>query len=249
MERRKLIVANWKMHKTIKEARNFLRDFKEQAKDAACDIVLCAPFTALAELKKLCEDSDIALGAQNCHFEEKGAYTGEVSAAMVRELCSHVIVGHSERRQLFHEDNETIKKKLFAAVQHGLRPILCVGENSSQRSAGREKEVVANQVTQALRGLSKSFWNSVIIAYEPVWAIGTGNNASPQQAEEMHQCIRHKVRELFDAQSSGHILILYGGSVTAENIGSFLSQPNIDGALVGGASLHPESFQKIVMFK
>ncbi len=228
--RKKIIVANWKMNKTIQEAVSFANEMNKHS-NFRCDVALCAPFTALSELRKSL-DKRFHVGAQNIHYEESGAFTGEVSALMIKEFCRHVIVGHSERRQLFKEDDLTINRKARTALKHGIIPVVCVGETLQERESGRTNEVVQKQIKEGLKDVDIG---QVIIAYEPVWAIGTGKNATPAQAEEVHAFIRRII-------CSEKTRILYGGYVKPENAGSLLKQKNIDGALVGGASLDVKNF-------
>ena len=240
-----LIAGNWKMNTTIDEARALVTEMRPEL-DRIEDIekVVCPPFISLAAVKKLLEGSTIKLGAQNLHFEEKGAYTGEVSPLMLAGLCEYVIIGHSERRQYFGESNETVNKKLRAALKVGLKPILCVGEKLAENEAGRAKEIVTGQVKAGFAGID--YPESLVIAYEPIWAIGTGKAASGAQANETIQLIRQQFAELYGEDNADKVRILYGGSVTAENIAEFIEEKEIDGALVGGASLKPAQFVSIV---
>ena len=210
--------------------------------------VLCPPFTALQAVRALLEGSDLGLGAQNMHWEEKGAFTGEVSPGMVRELCGYVILGHSERRLYFGETDETVNRKAKQALRKGLLPILCVGETLAEREAGKLNDIIGRQVTGGLKDISADDMKKVVIAYEPVWAIGTGKTATPEQANEVHALIRQKVKALYSADIAEGLRIQYGGSVTPENISTLMAMPDIDGALVGGASLKPESFAALVKF-
>ncbi|MBI4833142.1 MAG: triose-phosphate isomerase [Candidatus Lindowbacteria bacterium] len=247
--RRIMIAGNWKMHKLAGEAQALASDLKTRFSGTGSNVavVLCPPFTALAAVATVIADTKILLGAQNMHWEGKGAYTGEVSPLMLKDAgCTHVIIGHSERRQLFGETDETVDRKVHAALAAGLKPIVCVGETESQRDGGRTEAVVIGQVRSGLADLTAQRMSDVTIAYEPVWAIGTGKNATPQQAQEVHALIRGLIAEIFSAPVASSLLILYGGSVKPDNARELLAEPDIDGALVGGASLDADSFDKIV---
>jgi len=246
--RKRLIAGNWKMCKTTAEAVTFADYFKKEILQLRNEneIAICAPYTQLAALKLEFAGTGIGLGAQNMHFEEEGAYTGEISAAMLVEIgVDYCLVGHSERRQFFAETDATVNKKLHAAVRHGITPVFCVGEVLPEREAGREYEVVRRQVVTGLEGLSAQSVLGFVVAYEPVWAIGTGRNATAEQAEEMCVFIRNVVNERYGNETAEQIRILYGGSVKPENAGEILGMANIDGALVGGASLKPDLFLSI----
>lgn len=233
------------MHKTLREAEDFINDFLPRVKDFKADIGICPPFTSLFLLKKLLASSGVKLGAQNMFWEEKGAYTGEVSPSMLVDAgCELVIIGHSERRSILGETDEMINRKVKAALEHNLLPVLCVGETLAERREDRAREVVERQLREALKGVEKTC--SLVIAYEPVWAIGTGVNADKEDAEEMASFIRGLLAHMWDEEVSSHVRILYGGSVKPENIAGFIKEENIDGALVGGASLDPYSFAEIV---
>lgn len=248
--RKPLIVGNWKMNKTASEAADFLRDLLTRLPAVApnADVVLAPPFTSLeAARKALGPSSWISLGAQNVHWETQGAFTGEISAPMLRDLgCRYVIVGHSERRALFGERDETIQKKVRAARAQGLSPILCVGESLAEREAGQTESVITTQLTGSLAGFTAQDLATVTIAYEPVWAIGTGRAATTEQAVAVHRSIRTFVAARWGEATASAIRILYGGSVTPQNIASLLASDAIDGALVGGACLNPDSFATIV---
>lgn len=247
--RRPLIIGNWKMNKTASEAAVFIRDLCERLPASSnADVVLAPPFTALESARTALGPSPwISLGAQNVHWETHGAFTGEVSVPMLLDLgCRYVIVGHSERRALFGERDEDIKKKVRAALTHGLAPILCVGESLAERETGRTESVVTTQLTGSLAGLTTRNLATVTIAYEPVWAIGTGRAATTEQAVAVHRSIRLFVETGWDSETASAIRILYGGSVTPQNIESLLASDTIDGALVGGACLNPDSFVTIV---
>ncbi len=247
--RKKIIAANWKMNMTVAETEAFLEDFRLDIEEVqGVEIVIAPPFTALAKLSELLGGSQkVRLGAQNMYYEMSGAYTGEISPAMLRELfVRYVILGHSERRAIFGETDALINKKLLTALASELKPILCVGETLEERDAGREKEVLETQLKGSLAGVSAEQMLDVVIAYEPVWAIGTGRNASPEQAQDAHAHVRSVIASLTDAATADKVRIQYGGSVKPANAGTLLGQPDIDGALVGGASLEPRSFAEIV---
>jgi len=244
--RTKILAGNWKMHGTVEESAILTRKIVDELPDTPYRVVLCPPFTSLLKVSEILRDSKLYLGAQDTHWEREGAFTGEISPLMLRELgVRYVIVGHSERRKYFHETDEMINKKLKAALSFGLIPIFCVGETLEEREKGLEKEVVKRQLFKGLQGISREETEKIVIAYEPVWAIGTGKTASREDAEEMHK----EIRRLIDVMHYGtgeKVTILYGGSVKPENIRELTMMPNIDGALVGGASIKAESFLQIV---
>ncbi|MEJ2182117.1 MAG: triose-phosphate isomerase [Nitrospirota bacterium] len=246
--RKPFMAANWKMHKTVPEARAFVEEFAPLVTGAGeVDVVLAPSFTALYPVAELIKGTNIALSAQNVFYEEKGAYTGEVSPSMLRDLgCEYCIVGHSERRQYFGETDDVVNKKLRAAVAAGLKGIFCIGEPLEVRQAGKTNDLLKTQLTEGLRDVDLS---RVVIAYEPVWAIGTGVTATPEQAQDAHSFIRGHVASLYDGALAENVRILYGGSVKPDNTASLMEAPDIDGALVGGASLKPDSFANIVKFK
>ena len=246
--RKKIIAGNWKMNKTVSEAEYLAGDIARELGDCReVDVVLCPPFTALKVVGDAIADTFIKLGAQNMHWEPDGAYTGEISAGMLRSLyCHYVILGHSERRTYFHETNEIVNRKVKAAVHANLVPILCVGETLDERDAGQEKDVVRAQVEESLDGMVVEELKQVIIAYEPVWAIGTGRTASPQQAQEMHAYIREVLAGMVGEDTAQTIRIQYGGSMKPANAAELLAQPDIDGGLIGGASLEARTFVEIV---
>jgi triosephosphate isomerase len=249
IHRKKIIAGNWKMNKTQAEARELVADLlRELGRIDTVEIVLCPPFTALSAVSEaLNSASNVRLGAQNMHEAASGAYTGEISAGMLRELyVRYVILGHSERRQFFHEDNATVNRKLKAALAAELRPIVCVGETLPERESNKWKKVLETQLVEGLAGLTEKELPDIIIAYEPVWAIGTGKTASPAQAEEAHQWIRKVLGLTFTTAAAERVRIQYGGSVKAENAKELLSKPDIDGALVGGASLDARGFTAII---
>ncbi len=239
------IVGNWKMNTTLNEAVKLVSTMRP-ALDAIKGVekAVCPPFISLAAVKELIKGSSVKLGAQNLYFEEKGAYTGEVSSLMLAGLCEYVIIGHSERRGYFGETDQIVNKKLQAAMKAGLKPILCVGEKLDQNEAGKTKEVVTGQVRGGLAGLSYAV--DLVIAYEPIWAIGTGKAATGAQANETIGLIREQFAALYGNENAQKLRILYGGSVTADNIAEFISQKEIDGGLVGGASLKSDQFVSIV---
>lgn len=245
--RKPIIAGNWKMFKTSSEAVSFLAEVKGKAEIDGVESVICAPFTALPSLVKAAEGTTIAIGAQNVHYEDSGAYTGEISGGMLKELgVKYVIVGHSERRAYFGETDEIVNKKVHAAFRHGLTPIVCVGEKLEEREAGRTKEVCRVQTEGALQGLSAAQAAEVVIAYEPIWAIGTGKSSTAADAEDVIAYIRSVVKDLFGQSTADAIRIQYGGSVKPANVAEYLGQPNIDGALVGGASLEPASYVQLI---
>ncbi|MGC1479072.1 MAG: triose-phosphate isomerase [Chthoniobacterales bacterium] len=248
--RKKIIAANWKMHMTVAEAESFLKDFRLEVEDInGVEIILAPAFTALPKLSELLDGSQrIRLGAQNMHFEVSGAFTGEISPAMLRELyVRYVILGHSERRQLFSETDGIINKKVKAALASELKPILCVGETLEERDGGRVNDVLRTQLTGSLADVAADDYSDLVIAYEPVWAIGTGRTATPEQAQDCHAFVRSVLAELATPEIAAKVQIQYGGSVKPANAAELLSQPDIDGALVGGASLEPRSFAEIVI--
>lgn len=236
--RRPIIAGNWKLNNDIKATKEFLLQLKDKIKDVEVDAVICPSFTSLSTAIELLKDTSVKVGAQNMHWETSGAYTGEVSGEMLKELgVEYVIIGHSERRQYFAETDETVNNKVLKALALGLIPIVCVGESLEEREKGLQEDIVTNQVRLALEGVTKEQISQVVIAYEPIWAIGTGKTASSEQAEEVCKWIRETVEKLYTSQESEEIRIQYGGSVNKSNIKELMSMPNIDGALVGGASL------------
>ena len=247
--RRPLIAGNWKMYKTTYEAVDFVKKFCLLYRDTEnLDAAICAPFTQLAALREAIKGTDLFLGAQNVHYADEGAYTGEISLAMLMEIdLDYCIIGHSERRQYFNETDESINNKLKHMFWDSrIIPILCVGENLKEREEGRAQEVVKFQLEMDLKDLSQDRVASMVIAYEPIWAIGTGKTATAEQAGEMCTMIRDTLREIYDQQVSEGVRILYGGSVKAENSQEILSMKDVDGALVGGASLEPEKFAELL---
>ncbi|SHI55923.1 triose-phosphate isomerase [Desulfofundulus thermosubterraneus] len=243
-----LLAGNWKMYKTVTEAVEFVRGLKEAlAGVQGVEVAVCPPFTALHAVTRELEGSNIVLGAQNMHHAEEGAYTGEISPVMLKEIgCRYVILGHSERRQYFGESDEDVNAKVKAALKHGLVPIVCVGERLEEREAGHTERVVGAQVRRSLAGLSSAELAGLVVAYEPVWAIGTGRTASPEDAQQVNAFIRCLLAEMGGQEAARQVRIQYGGSVKPENAAELLGQPDIDGALVGGASLKVDSFAAIV---
>jgi len=240
-----MIAGNWKMNTTVGEATELVKAMRAGLDQIAnVDKVICPPFISLAVVKELIRGSSIRLGAQNLYFEEKGAYTGEISPLMLADLCEFVIIGHSERRQYFNETGEIVNKKLRAALKVGLKPILCIGEKLEENEARRTEEVVTEQLESSLAGIDSL--DGLIIAYEPVWAIGTGKAATGRQVSETIGLILYNIAQLYDEEVAQQMRILYGGSVTADNIAEFVQQSEIDGALVGGASLKANEFLSIV---
>lgn len=245
--RKTVIAGNWKMNKTPAEAKALIEEMKPLVKTDAADVVLCVPFVDLSVALEAAKGSNIKIGAENCHFEESGAYTGEISANMLKEMgVEYVIVGHSERRQYFGETNETVNLRAKAAIAKGLIAIICVGETLSEREQGITKELVALQVKTALKDFTEDMLKSTIIAYEPVWAIGTGKTATSEQAEEVCAIIRNTVAELYSKSVADGLTIQYGGSMNPKNAEELLSKEDVDGGLIGGASLKAADFSVIV---
>ena len=245
--RKKLIAANWKMYKTPDEARAFVQDFLPRIANAKTEIVLCPTFVCIAAVLEEVWGTAIGVGGPDMFWEKEGAYTGEVSAPMLRAIgCSHVIIGHSERRQYFGETDDTVHRKLRAALAVGLQPIVCVGEVIQEREAGLTEQVLTRQCNIAFGNISGLEAAPLIVAYEPVWAIGTGKTATPQMAAEAHELIREQAAKAFGNEAAAAMRILYGGSVKPENAKALMSEAEIDGALVGGSSLDPKSFAAIV---
>lgn len=246
-----LIAGNWKMFKTCPEAVESAKQLSELVRDAKDTEILIAPtYTALSEVHMAIKDSNICLGAQNLHWEEEGAYTGEISPGMIASTgCDYVILGHSERRQYFGETDETVNKKMGAALKANLIPILCIGETEKEYEEKKTISVLDNQIKKGLEGFASDDLAKLVIAYEPVWAIGTGKTAKSDQAQDVHQNIRAGIEKLFGNVLANAMRILYGGSVKPDNIKELMDQPDIDGVLVGGASLAPETFSKIVLYK
>lgn len=245
--RRAVIAGNWKMNKNRAEARALINEMIPLVKGADCDVVICTPYTDLETALSLTEGTNIKVGAENCHWAPSGAFTGEISAEMLTEMgVEYVVIGHSERRQYFGETNETVQKRVRAALSAGLKVILCVGETLSQREADITEEVIAIQVKIALSGVSAEELSRVILAYEPVWAIGTGKTATDEQANEVNHFIRVLVGKLYDEKTAAALTVQYGGSMNPGNAAGLLSMEDIDGGLIGGASLKAPDFAEII---
>ncbi len=246
MKRKLIIVGNWKMNGSITDLKRFIKDLKPSVSDKV-DAGLCVPYTMLATLKEEAKDLNFKIGAQNMHYNESGAFTGEISPDMLLEIgVDTVIIGHSERRSYYNETDETVNLKLLKAIEKKLKPIVCVGESLVQREKGLAKDICKKQVENAFKGVSKTDAQNVILAYEPIWAIGTGKTASSEDAEEMALYIRNVLKDIFDEHTADIIRIQYGGSVKPSNVEELMAMPNIDGALVGGASLKTEDFAKLI---
>ena len=246
--RKKVIAGNWKMYKSNSEAKELVNDLVEKTTDIIkTKMIICPPYTALSLAANLVESSNIQVGSQNMYWELEGAFTGEISTEMIKSTgANYVIIGHSERRQFFGETDETVNKKLKAALNAGLNPIVCIGESLVERESGVTNDVVGNQVEKALSSIDSESMKKIILAYEPIWAIGTGKTATPEQAQDVHKFIRSILSKLYGAEIADEIVIQYGGSVKPENASELLSQPDIDGALVGGACLKADSFSEII---
>ena len=245
--RKPFIAGNWKMNKTPSAAINLINEIIPLISENSCDIALCVPFVDIQNAIKLTKNTNIKIGAQNCHFEENGAFTGEISTAMLKDLgVKYVIIGHSERRAYFAETDETVNKKVIAAINAGLNAILCVGESLEQREQNITFEVISKEIKVALKGVEKSSLEKITIAYEPIWAIGTGKTATAKEANDVCEFIRSIIEKLYDEDAASKIVIQYGGSMNAKNAKDLLQQPNIDGGLIGGASLKPVDFSEIV---
>ena len=244
---RKIIAGNWKMNMLPNEAMEFITKLSERIRDTQNEVILCVPYTDLFYSLLTAQGTNIKIGAQNMHWEEKGAYTGEIAPKMLKSInVEYVIIGHSERRQYFAETDETVNKKIKSAMQNNLKPIVCVGENLEQKENNKTNEIITTQTQKALEGLTNSQVESTIIAYEPIWAIGTGKTASKEDANNAIKEIRNKIREIYGEQTAGKVKILYGGSVKPENAKELFDTSDIDGALVGGASLDVHELEKIV---
>lgn len=242
-----IIAGNWKMNKLPSETCAFVKEIAEATKGAQCEVVCCTPYVNLSEAVKGAEGTHVKIGAENLHFEDKGAYTGEVSADMLLDLgVAYVIIGHSERRQYFAETDETVNAKTIKALAKGLLPIVCVGESLEDREAGITMDLISIQIKKAFANISAEDAAKVVVAYEPIWAIGTGRTASAEQAEEVCGGIRNVLADLYDDSTANAVTIQYGGSMNATNAAELLSKPNIDGGLIGGASLKSADFAKIV---
>ncbi len=246
--RKKVIAGNWKMNMLPNEAISFIENIAPIVKDTKNEVILCVPYTDLFYSLLTAQGTNIKIGAQNMHWEEKGAYTGEVSAKMLKSInVEYVIIGHSERRQYFAETDETVNKKVKSALANGLKPIVCVGETLEQREQGKAEEIITRQTELALQGLTQKQVAGIILAYEPIWAIGTGKTATSEDANNSIKAIRQKVSELYGESTAEQVIILYGGSVKPENAKELFTTSDIDGGLVGGASLKVEDFSKIVL--
>ena len=247
--RKPIIAGNWKMNLTIKDAVQFVADVKDKVEREDVESVICAPFTFLKDLKEAVKNTNIKIAAQNMHFEDSGAFTGEVSAPMLKEIgVDYCVIGHSERRQYFAETDETVNKKIKQAFKYSITPILCVGETLDQREEGKTNDIVKNQVVSDLAGLDEDLAAKMVIAYEPIWAIGTGKTATSTQANEVISFIRSTVKEIYGDTVAENIRIQYGGSVKPDNVSQIMGESDIDGALVGGASLKADDFIKLVNF-
>ena len=247
--RRKVIAGNWKMNMLPNEAIDYIQAFEPLVKDAKAEVILCVPYTDLFYCLMNAQGTNIKIGAQNMHFAETGAYTGEVSAKMLKSIgVEYVIIGHSERRQYYNETDETVNKKLKAAFENELKPIVCVGESLEEREAGKTEEIITSQTRLALEGLTNDQVKATIIAYEPIWAIGTGKTATSEDANNSIKAIREEVKRIYGEAVSEEVIIQYGGSVKSSNAKELFSTSDIDGGLVGGASLKPEEFSKIVNY-
>ena len=247
--RRKVIAGNWKMNMLPGEAIEFITELEPLVKDTKNEVILCVPYTDLFYALLTAQNTNIKIGAQNMHFEEKGAYTGEISGKMLKSInVEYVIIGHSERRQYFNETDETVNKKIKAAFANGLNPIVCVGETLEQREAGKTVEIITKQTELALEGLTDEQVKNTIIAYEPIWAIGTGKTATSEDANNSIKEIRNKIADIYGKDVAEEVIIQYGGSVKSTNAKELFETSDIDGGLVGGASLKPEEFAKIVNY-
>ncbi|MHC1720296.1 MAG: triose-phosphate isomerase [Clostridiaceae bacterium] len=247
--RKPIIAGNWKMNKTLKEALELAGELKPMVKDAACDVVICPPFVCLGQVVDAVKGSNIKVGAQNMHYAESGAYTGEVSPVMLKELgVTYVIIGHSERRQYFNETDETVNRKVQAAFDHDLIPIVCCGETLAEREEDMTREVLDKQIRKGLAGFAKEDIEKIVVAYEPIWAIGTGKTATDSQANEAIAYIRSVIGSMYGSEAAETVRIQYGGSVKPSTIKGQMEQPDIDGALVGGASLNASDFAAIINY-
>jgi len=247
--RKPIIAGNWKMHKTINEALELVNQIKNEVSETDVEVVVCCPFTMLSEVKNALEGSNLKLGAQNMHWEDEGAFTGEISANMLKDIgVDYVIIGHSERRQYFNETDETVNKKVVKAIEKRLKPIVCVGETLEERESNKTFDVIKRQILAAFENINSEYMENVVIAYEPVWAIGTGRTASSKEANEVIAHIRSLIEEKYGVEISEEVRIQYGGSVKSSNATEIMNETDIDGALVGGASLKAEEFLGIVNF-
>lgn len=248
--RRKVIAGNWKMNMLPNEAMEYIDSLSKLVKDSENEVILCVPYTDLFYCLMSAQDTNIKIGAQNMHFAEKGAYTGEISGKMLKSIgVEYVIIGHSERRQYFAETDESVNKKIKAAFENELKPIVCVGETLEQRESGITNEIITNQTRLALEGLTNEQVENTIVAYEPIWAIGTGKTATSDDANEAVKAIREKIKRIYGVDTAEKVIIQYGGSVKSSNAKELFETSDIDGGLVGGASLVPDEFAKIVNFE
>lgn len=247
--RKPIIAGNWKMNNTIADTKALLTELKPLVADAECEVVVCVPYTNIATAVELTKGSNIKVGAENVHWAEKGAFTGEISADMLLELgVEYVIIGHSERRQYFGETDETVNKRATTALLKGLKPIICVGETLAEREANEYEAVLVRQTTEALKGMSEAQLDNVVIAYEPVWAIGTGKTASNEEANDTIAIVRNTVKSLYGQNAADKMRIQYGGSMNPKNAASLMAMPEIDGGLIGGASLKAVDFSQVVKY-
>ncbi len=246
--RKPIIAGNWKMNMTVSETKDFINELQEKEIAEDVEVIVATPFTSLDKAKELLENTSIKLSSQNMFYEEKGAFTGEISPLMLQELVSYVIIGHSERREIFQEDDNILNKKIESAIKHNLNPILCCGETLEERESNLQEKKVKNQLIEDLKNIEESKLDTLVIAYEPIWAIGTGKTASPEDAEEMCSFIRNVLREMYSEKFAESTRILYGGSVKPENIKEIMEKENIDGALIGGASLKVDSFTQLINY-
>ena len=249
MSRKPIIAGNWKMNNTIAQTEALLKDLKPLVVDADCEVVVCAPFTSLAKAIEITKNSNIAVGAENVHWAEKGAFTGEISAEMLAELgVKYVIIGHSERRQYFNETDETVNKRVKAALAAGLKPIICIGETLAEREGGKVEEVLVRQTTGAFADIDAKELKNIVIAYEPVWAIGTGKTATAQQANDTIKIVRDTITKLYGKSEADKMRIQYGGSMNPKNAKELMAMEEIDGGLIGGASLKALDFSQVVKY-
>lgn len=249
MSRKPIIAGNWKMNNTIAQTEALLKDLKPLVVDADCEVVVCTPFTSLAKAIELTKNTNIAVGAENVHWAEKGAFTGEISAEMLTELgVKYVIIGHSERRQYFNETDETVNKRVKAALAAGLKPIICIGETLAEREGGKVEEVLVRQTTGAFADIDAKELKNIVIAYEPVWAIGTGKTATSQQANDTIKIVRDTIAKLYGKSEADKMRIQYGGSMNTKNAKELMAMEEIDGGLIGGASLKALDFSQVVKY-
>lgn len=247
--RKPIIAGNWKMNNTISEGLELVKEIKHVANDTDVEVIVCVPYIALDRIKSELKDSNIKVAAQNMHYEESGAFTGEISPLMLKEIdIDYCVIGHSERRQYFNETDETVNKKIKAAIKHNIKSIVCIGETLEEREAGKEEDIVKAQLLNALEDVNASDMVNVVIAYEPIWAIGTGKTASSEDAGNMCSFIRETIKEKYGVDVSEEVRIQYGGSVKPNNVTEIMNQYDIDGALVGGASLKADDFIQLVRF-